>query len=472
MVRRIAPLVALTVLVCAPIAHAQLTLQEALLRAKPAVVLIDSVVAAEVTLDCGSGPVTVTPPAFRETGTGWFVDQGGWVITNGHVVQPAHTPPRWLVNQQAQRAVTTACRAKALARAGLTPGDNPAQEEAITRKLLYQVLPTTKVKLTPTVSVVLSSGVRLKTEVKKYTPPVSPEPGIVSGRDLALLRVPGEGYPVLLLADSRTVQIGDSLQIIGFPGVVLTHELLKASVEASFTRGGVSGFQKDVAGQPMIQTDAPASWGNSGGPAVTSKGEVLGVLTFVSMTPGAEGSIVQGFNFVIPSHAVREFLTDTEVKLDGKSRFNDVWFRALRAYYSEDWAGAVKLFQETDRVIPKLPDVKRMLDEAQEKLKNPPPRPFPWFWVAIAVTVLSAGGYGLQFFLSWQKNRYRVQPSEVIRLMESGKDPIVVDARKSDAYEKLPLRIPHSLRLAPEELASGLSGLELDTTRPVVAYCT
>jgi S1-C subfamily serine protease len=37
-------------------------------------------------LNCGSGPTLVRPPAFRETGTGWFVDSAGWVVTNGHVV--------------------------------------------------------------------------------------------------------------------------------------------------------------------------------------------------------------------------------------------------------------------------------------------------------------------------------------------------------------------------------------------------
>ncbi|HEX9421371.1 MAG TPA: hypothetical protein VGA81_20100, partial [Methylomirabilota bacterium] len=54
-------------------AHAQqpLSVQETVLRAKPATVLIISEVSAEVTLNCGGGPQTVTPPAFRETGTGW-----------------------------------------------------------------------------------------------------------------------------------------------------------------------------------------------------------------------------------------------------------------------------------------------------------------------------------------------------------------------------------------------------------------
>ncbi len=113
-----------------------------------------------------------------------------------------------------------------------------------------------------------------------------------------------------------------------------------------------------------------------------------------------------------------------------------------------------------------------MLAEARERVKNPPPRPFPWFWVAIGVTLLSAGGYGAQFYIRWQRNRYRVQPFEVIRLQEGGKQATILDVRRAEAYEALPLKIPGSVRLAPEELDSGISGLELDTTRPVVAYCT
>ena len=479
MVRRIAVagtgLVGLLAALAVPAAAQRgVSVQEIILRAKPAVVLVIAEVTAEVTLDCGGGQQTVTPPVFRETGTGWVVDGRGWIITNGHVVQPAHTPPRWLVNQQAQRAVSTACLPKVLAARGINPGERPDAEDAIKRKLLDSVLPTTKVKLTPTVVVVISSGTRLKAEVKKYSPPVSNEPGIMSGRDLALLKVPGENFPVLPLAESKMVQIGDPLHILGFPGVVLSHELLNksAGVEASVTNGAVSGLKEDVSNQPVIQTDAPASFGNSGGPAVNQKGQVLGVLTFVSLSPGAEGAIVQGFNFVIPADAVREFVKGTEVSLIGTSKFTEAWNRGLRDLYSDEDKGAVRAFEEADKVFPGLPDVKRMLAEARENVKNPPPRPFPWFWVAIGVTLLSIAGYGAQFLLRWQKNRYRVSPSEVIKLLESGKQPQILDVRQATAYDALPLKIPGSIRLAPEELASGVSGLELDLTRPVIAYCT
>jgi S1-C subfamily serine protease len=455
-------------------AEPKISAQEGVLRAKPGVVLVIAEVGSEVTLDCGAGPTTVKPIPFKETGTGWFIDSHGWIITNGHVVQPAYETPKWLINQQAQRAVTTACLPKALERAGITPGSSPDAEDALKRKLLDRVLPTAKVTLLPSISVLASNGSRVKAEVKKYSPPVSAAAGEMSGRDLALLKTNDDNYPVLGLADSKVVQIGDPIYIIGFPGVVLSHELLNqsASMEASVTRGAVSGFKQDRANNPVLQTDAAAAWGNSGGPAVNDRGQVVGVLTFVSLAPGPEGSIVQGFNFVIPSEAVRNFIGGTAVSLLAVGKFSPIWDEGLRSFFSGDYKDSERQFEQADKILPGLPDLKRMLDEARDKVKNPPPRPFPWFWVAIAVTLLSGGGYGAQFYVRWQRNRYRIRPDEIIRLQNEGKQPTILDVRKADHFDKLPLQIPNSVRLSPEELESGIAGLELDPARPIVAYCT
>ena len=257
--------------------------------------------------------------------------------------------------------------------------------------------------------------------------------------------------------------------------MVLSHELLNQSVavEASVTNGAVSGFQKDKNNHPVIQTDASAAWGNSGGPAVDDRGAVQGVLTFVSLAPGPEGSIVQGFNFIIPSQAVRDFVQGTPVNLDSVGKFNSTWYAGLREFFSEDWKTAAREFEQTDKLLSGQPDIKRMLAEARDKVKNPPPRPFPWFWVAIGVTFLSAGGYGTQVMIRWKKNRYRVGPSEVIRLLESGKQPVILDTRSQKAYDQNPITIHGSIRLSPEDLKSGgIGSLDLDMARPVVAYCT
>ena len=103
----------------------------------------------------------------------------------------------------------------------------------------------------------------------------------------------------------------------------------------------------------MIQTDASASWGNSGGPAVDDRGAIVGVLTFVSLAPGPEGGIVQGFNFIIPSQAVSDFLKGTKVDLAGRGRFNEVWSRAP-GFFTDDGGGG-QHFQAADRLSPSCP---------------------------------------------------------------------------------------------------------------------
>ena len=115
----------------APIAVAAYSVQEAILRVKPAVVLITTEVKADVTLNCGRGPVAVTPAPYIETGTGWFVDGRGYVVTNAHVVDPAHRVPPWVTHELKKKAVDEACVQPQLKAKGLMLGQRPDLEEQL-----------------------------------------------------------------------------------------------------------------------------------------------------------------------------------------------------------------------------------------------------------------------------------------------------------------------------------------------------
>jgi S1-C subfamily serine protease len=432
------------------LAQAAPSVQEVLLRAKPAVALVVSEVTAEVTVACPSGgKQQVTPPPFRETGTGWFINPSGWVITNGHVVSPAHEPKQAIAQQLLESGVRQAC------------GD-------VSDQALAAAGARAKIKLDPSISVILSNGMRLPATVAKYSPPVAGEG--MSGRDLALLKLEAADMPALTLGDSSNAKIGDKIHILGFPGVVLSHELLNASakVEASVTSGAVSGFKQDITNQPVIQTDAPAAWGNSGGPAVGSRGEVLGVLTFVTLESGDQG--VQGFNFVIPSAAIRDFVKGTDVELDEASRFNAAWHAGLADFFDGSYSRAEKHFAEANRLLPDLTDVRRMMAEA----KNPPPRPFPWKQIAAVVAVVVAAVVGVLLVLRWRRNRYRIRPSEVMRLIETSPEapPVILDVRDATTYAKSPVKIQDARHIPPEDLKTGIRALDFDANRTVVAYCS
>jgi S1-C subfamily serine protease len=437
---------ALLVVLIAPLPTAAqpVSLQEALLRAKPAVALVVAEVGGPVTVRCGTAAPSrsLTLPPHRETGTGWFVSPAGWLITNGHVVSAAHRPPERLRRERAAQAIRDACP------------DGAVGASAV---------PT----LEPSLTVLLPNGFQLAATVVKYSPPVAGE--AMSGQDLALLRLEASDMPTLKLADSASLQIGDKIHIVGFPAVVLGHELLNATakMEASVTSGGVSGFRQDRANQAVIQIDAPVAAGNSGGPALNDVGEVIGVLTFVALASDSERT-VQGFNFIIPSAAVTKFLEDTAVPRDGASRFNAAWHAGLRQYFLGNYRRASADLAEANRLLPELPDVRRVRTDNAARQAGAPW--LPWNTIALAMLVVSGAGYAAVAVRHWRRNRFRISPSDVARLVDSAEPPVILDVRDDVAYAKSPVKVPRSLH-AP------LDGLErerlpVDPTRTVVAYCT
>jgi rhodanese-related sulfurtransferase len=453
-----------------------LTVPEAILRAKPGVALITARVDAEVTMDCGQGLTTIRPAPFVETGTGWFVDGQGWLVTNAHVVDPVYRLPPWVTHELKKKAVDQACVEPALQARGIMRGQRPDLEDRIRRDAGDRALAAAKFATESQITVLLSNGTRLRAEVKKFSPPLlldtSNRPVADSGRDLALLKVPDGVYPALSIS-ARETKIGDPVHILGFPGVVLSHELLNqnVSVEAVVTNGAVSAFQMDAIGQDMIQTDAPAAHGNSGGPAIGNDSGVVGVMTFITLSASG-GSIVQGFNFLIPARDVLKFLQGTAVGKPGESPFNDAWFAGLTALFSERHSQAASRIGEANKLVPNLVDVRRALHEAEEKVKNPPPKPFPWALVAIGVTLVSGGAYGGMFGRRWWRSRFRVQPAQVIAAIENGQSPVLLDVRTRVDYETSPLKLPAAVRLDPESAEDGKFHLDAEPQQLIVTYCT
>lgn len=107
--------------------------------------------------------------------------------------------------------------------------------------------------------------------------------------DIALLKINANDLPVAAMGDSGEVQVGDFVIAIGNPfGLAGTY----TSGIVSFVGrpGMMSGFQR------FIQTDAPVNPGNSGGPLVNIKGQVVGINAAIQSQTGG----YQGISFAVP----------------------------------------------------------------------------------------------------------------------------------------------------------------------------
>lgn len=121
-------------------------------------------------------------------------------------------------------------------------------------------------------------------------------------RDLAVIKVDAKGLPVLPLADSDAVELGQDVRALGFPLASALGESLKV------TRGTISGINTTES-QKAFQIDASLNPGNSGGPLVNQRGEVIGV-----NSAGLVGVGLTNIGFAVPANYARDLLRSKGVQ--------------------------------------------------------------------------------------------------------------------------------------------------------------
>ena len=359
-------------------------LEASILLVKPAVVLLSIEIAADVTVTCGTGPgQRVQPDPIYETGSGFIIHPDGFIATNGHVVQRFYEMNETqFVQEFLEKAVAQAC-GPALARL-----PDHARKERL-QALAADPVNRGNVQLFKRLQVHLSTGEIYAAEVKAYSPAIkveeAPSGGARasagaaveperSGKDVAILKIDTHDLPTVRLASSSaTLKLGESIFVIGYPGVVLNHDFLslKSQLEASVTVGRVSGFKIDLTNRRVIQTDASITWGNSGGPAFNLQGEVIGVATFISTTFEGDQAI-QGFNFLIPVDSILEFAQQISLVPEADSLFMREWSQGVAAYFAGAYRRSLAHTDAAIQIMAGFPDIDRLRADAQMQVDKSP----------------------------------------------------------------------------------------------------
>jgi hypothetical protein len=212
--------------------------------------------------------------------------------------------------------------------------------------------------------------------IKAYSPPIDPDLMPKDGGkpeppmwDAALIKIEASNLPTVELAPSvrQSVALGQQLIIVGFPGVVVWHDFLskKSRAEATVTFGRISAFRLDVNERYVIQTDAPISWGNSGGPAFNIRGEVVALATFISTSLDGDQAI-QGFNFLIPIDSIHALAKNIGVTPSTDSAFTREWDRAVEAVIDGRFPEAIAHAEAADKIVPGLIDVRRAISRMRD----------------------------------------------------------------------------------------------------------
>ncbi|MEX2356385.1 MAG: trypsin-like peptidase domain-containing protein, partial [Thermaerobacterales bacterium] len=119
--------------------------------------------------------------------------------------------------------------------------------------------------------------------------------------DLAVLHIEAVNLTAIGFGDSSTLQAGELVVAVGSP---ITHRLA-----TTVTMGIVSGIGRALTDTyyAYVQTDAALNPGNSGGPLVNMKGEVVGINTLKVEAPG-----VEGLSFALPANIAMKVAGDLD----------------------------------------------------------------------------------------------------------------------------------------------------------------
>ncbi len=118
--------------------------------------------------------------------------------------------------------------------------------------------------------------------------------------DVAVIRIEGKDLPVVTMADSDKVEVGDVVLAVGNPfgiGQTVTTGIVSAT-----GRAGAIGLDYE----DFIQTDAAINPGNSGGALIDAEGRLIGINTAILSRSGGN----QGIGFAIPVNLARDVMGD------------------------------------------------------------------------------------------------------------------------------------------------------------------
>ncbi|HYN23428.1 MAG TPA: trypsin-like peptidase domain-containing protein, partial [Pyrinomonadaceae bacterium] len=309
-------------------------------------------------------------------GSGFFINSSGYIVTNAHVVNTSHD-----IKQKGEEAGHELLFRQLLQQVARDYNVNP---NALTRENVvfirnYSRLTEMKVYH----HVIIPDGSVYEFEEKQYGAPVG------QGKDVAVIKIEVKNAPVLILGNSDAMKLQDHVTVLGYPGAADTFNSgildSKSTLEASITDGKISAQKRSVSGAPVLQISAPATHGNSGGPVMTDKMEVAGLLTFGG--DRVNDQEVSGFAFAVPSSTVLEFVKAAGVANE-LGTADKAYREGLELYWAENYSKAIPKFEEVKRLFPEHSEVSSLAQDSQQKISEGKDKSgIPTSWIVGGVLV-------------------------------------------------------------------------------------
>ena len=266
------------------------------------------------------GAATSTEASMTHTGTGWGVSTNGYFVTNHHVVAPTDrdswvregteatdSRPSAVDRVAAELATQLTAIHWGAHPVNLSPADQTAIADLAQRWVEAETTVTD-----PAEQVTIGGGQNVAVDDQGMTARiVTTSKRTWPHTDVAILEVDAMNLPTIPLGDDATLQVGDTVHALGYPGDASFGTGLSqhAMVTATMSSGQVTNRLRSTDGFSAIEDSATINHGNSGGPLVDASGRVVGIVTAVDpSTEEANGVNGGKFFYAVPVSEVKKFL--------------------------------------------------------------------------------------------------------------------------------------------------------------------
>ncbi|MEQ6120082.1 Do family serine endopeptidase [Reichenbachiella sp. MALMAid0571] len=131
--------------------------------------------------------------------------------------------------------------------------------------------------------------------------------GTDSQTDIALVKIEANNLPTVKMGNSDKIQIGEWVLAVGSPfGDNFRSTVTAGIVSAKGRNINIIRDKNNLQIESFIQTDAVVNPGNSGGPLVNVRGELIGINTAIATPTGTYA----GYSFAVPATLVKKVVAD------------------------------------------------------------------------------------------------------------------------------------------------------------------
>jgi serine protease Do len=229
------------------------------------------------------------------------------------------------------------------------------------------------------------------------------------GADVAVLRIRVDGQLPTVPLGSDSPQQGEQVYINAFPAAATyLKDFSKASqLQPTLSKGSITALKNTSGGTPILQTDANAMPGSSGGAAFDENGQVIGMLVAGAIDANGSGA---GQNYLMPLDVIKDALTRSGANL-APSETTVLYDQALADFHNEYYSKALGEFQQVKALFPAHAYVGGFVTKSQTAInqgkdKTPPPAAdsglgfsFGTPMIVVGIAVLVIIGLGVTILL-------------------------------------------------------------------------